>query len=249
MARGIKPKIRLGFITIGILLFLSGIISSLELAKFNRTTHSVLAHTQGSIEIATQMLDAVQNQNTALLLSITDTEQAGIYDSMIAQGRRNFSRALREAQSSRYDSVLLEEIRTTARYYNSIVPQVADSIDIEWFTEVYRTSYYKLTRAIKESMVRIQQQTIDYTAQLERNAYRASMVGIIALGAGILLLTVFYFMLSNYFVGPVLQITRSLRGYVDSRLPFEVSVSTQDEINTLKEYVASAVNLSKKAKQ
>ncbi len=246
---GIKHKIRLGFITIGILLFLSGIISSLELAKFNRTTHSVLARSQGSIELLKRMLDAVQEQNTALLLSITDTQQTAIYDSLIAQGQRDFSRALREAQNSKYDSALLEEIRTTARYYNSIVPQVADSIDIARFAEVYRTSYYKLTHAIKESMVRIQQQTIDYTAQLERNAYRASMVGIIALGAGILLLTVFYFMLSNYFVSPVLQITRSLRGYVDSRLPFEVSVSTQDEINTLKEYVASVVNLCKKAKQ
>lgn len=245
---GIQPKIRLGFITIGILLFLSGIISSLELAKFNRTTHSVLARSQGSIEILKQMLDAVQEQNTALLLAITDAKQVGIYDSLIAQGQRNFDRAFRKAQSSHYDPALLDEIRSTARYYNSIVPQVADSIDIAWFTEVYRTSYYKLTHTIKESMVRIQQQTIDYTAQLERNAYRASMVGIIALGAGILLLTIFYFMLSNYFVGPVLQITRSLRGYVDSRLPFDVTVSTQDEINTLKEYVASVVNLSKKNK-
>ena len=64
---GIKNKIRLGFITIGILLFLSGIISSLELTRFNRATHNLLSKSQGSIEMSKQMLDAVQEQNTALL--------------------------------------------------------------------------------------------------------------------------------------------------------------------------------------
>lgn len=246
---GIKNKIRLGFITIGILLFLSGIISSLELARFNRTTHNLLEKSQGSIEISKQMLDAVQEQNTALLLSITDTSHTSIYDSLIAKGSRDFDRAFRAAQAALRDPVQLETIRTASQYYNRIVSQVTDSTDIAWFTDVYKTSYYNLTHTIKEFMVRIQQRTIDYTAQLERNAYRASMVGIIALGAGILLLMVFYFMLSNYFTGPVLQITRSLKGYVDSRIPFEVSVSTRDEVDTLREYIAALVSANRKTKQ
>lgn len=246
---GIKYKIRLGFITIGILLFLSGIISSLELARFNRATHNLLAKSQGSIEISKQMLDAIQEQNTALLLSITDTGRNAVYDSLIAQSNLAFDRAFRTAQAELRDPIRLDAIRTASRYYNNIVSQVTDSTDIAWFTDVYKTSYYNLTYAIKEFMVQIQHRTIDYTAQLERNAYRASMVGIIALGAGILLLLVFYFMLSNYFTGPVLQITKSLKGYVNSRLPFEVSVSTRDEINTLKEYIAALISANKKTRQ
>lgn len=243
---GIKHKIRLGFITIGILLFLSGIISSLELVRFNRTTHNLLAKSQGSIEISKQMLDAVQEQNTALLLAITDTSRNYIYDSLVVKGGQDFDRAFRLAQTSLRDPVQLEEIRVAGQYYNSIVSQVTDSTDIVWFTDVYKTSYYNLTHAIKEFMVQIQQRTINYTAQLEMNAYRASMVGIIALGAGILLLLVFYFMISNYFISPVLQITKSLKGYVNSRLPFEVNISTRDEVNTLKEYIATLVAANKK---
>ena len=129
-----------------------------------------------------------------------------------------------------------------------VVSQVTDSTQLSWFTDVYKTSYYNLTHTIKEFMVLIQQRTINYTAQLERNAYRASMVGIIALGAGILLIMVFYFMLNNYFVGPILQITKSLKGYVNNRIPFEVSVRTRDEINTLKEYVATLVAANKKSR-
>ncbi|WP_298063277.1 hypothetical protein [uncultured Rikenella sp.] len=246
---GIKHKIRLGFITIGILLFLSGIISSLELARFNRTTHNLLTRSQRSIEMSKQMLDAVQEQNTALLLFITDSSRSAVYDSLIVKGDRDFGQAFRSVQNALRDPAQLETIRTASQYYNSIVSQVSDSTDITWFTDVYKTSYYNLTHAIKEFMVQIQQRTIDYTAQLERNAYRASMVGIIALGAGILLLMVFYFMLNNYFIGPVLQITRSLQGYIDSRLPFEVTITTRDEINTLKEHIAALVSAHKKTRQ
>lgn len=246
---GIKNKIRLGFTTIGILLFLSGIISSLELVRFNRMTHNLLTRSQGSIEVSKQMLDAVQEQNTALLLSITDTSRNNIYDSLVAKGSQDFDRAFHTIQGTLHDPVRLEAIRTAAQYYNNIVSQAADTMNIVWFTDVYKTSYYNLTHAIKEFMVQIQQRTIDYTAQLERNAYRASMVGIIALGAGILLLLVFYFMLNNYFITPVLLITKGLKGYVDSRLPFEVNVGTRDEINTLGEYISALVAANKKTKQ
>ena len=246
---GIKNKIRLGFITIGILLFLSGIISSLELTRFNRATHNLLSKSQGSIEMSKQMLDAVQEQNSALLLWITDSAHHPLYDSLIAKGNPDFDRAFQTAQASTLNEP--EQLATIDRAfkdYMQVVSQVTDSTQLSWFTDVYKTSYYNLTHTIKEFMVLIQQRTINYTAQLERNAYRASMVGIIALGAGILLIMVFYFMLNNYFVGPILQITKSLKGYVNSRIPFEVSVRTRDEINTLKEYVATLVAANKKSR-
>ena len=246
---GVKHKIRLGFTAIGILLFLSGIISSLELVRFNRTTHNLLERSQNCIERSKEMLDAVQEQNTALLLRITNRKLGVVYDPMLVKSNRDFEQALQSAGADFRDPSQLESIRTAACYYNSIVAQASDTTDITWFTDVYKTSYYNLTHAIKEFIVQIQQRTIDYTAQLERNAYRASMVGIIALGGGILLLLVFYFMLNSYFLDPVLRITRALKGYVDSRLPFAVNVATQDEINTLRENIAALVSAHKKMKQ
>ena len=246
---GIKNKIRLGFITIGILLFPSGIISSLELTRFNRATHNLLSKSQGSIEMSKQMLDAVQEQNTALLLWITDSAHHPLYDSLSAKGNQDFDRAFQTAQASTLNEPeQLATIDRAFKNYMQVVSQVTDSTQLSWFTDVYKTSYYNLTHTIKEFMVLIQQRTINYTAQLERNAYRASMVEIIALGAGILLIMVFYFMLNNYFVGPILQITKSLKGYVNNRIPFEVSVRTRDEINTLKEYVATLVAANKKSR-
>lgn len=246
---GIKHKIRLGFITIGILLFLSGIISSLEMIRFSRETHKLLERSNVSITVSKQMLDAVQEQNIALLLLIAHTNENGEYDSRIVAGRQDFDKAFHTAKIALRNSTQLEDVQTAAEYYNSIVSQVNDTMDITWFTDIYKISYYNLTHAIRESMVQIQQQALDYTTELEENAYRSSMVGIIALGAGIMLLLVFYFMLKNYFIKPIIQITKSLKGYVNSRIPFEVNISTQDEIRSLKEYIATIVTANKKSKQ
>lgn len=245
---GIQSKIRLGFVAIGILLFLSGIISSLELIRFNRSTHNVLEQNRNTVSLSKQMLDAVQEQNTALLMSITDTTRRDLCDSLIAKSRKDFDRALQSAQSGASRPDQLNPIRETATAYHVVMSQVTDDTDIHWFTDIYKTPYFNLTQAIKEFMVQTQQQTINYTAQLERNAYRSSMVGIIALGAGILLLAVFYFMLKQYFIRPVLGITKSLKGYIELKAPFTVEVDTKDEIRSLKNYINSLVESTKKPK-
>lgn len=246
---GIKRKIQLGFLTIGILLFLSGLISSLELLRFNRATHELLTWNRASIELSRQMLDAVQEQNTALLLYITDSTGLDTYKEMINQGNVAFERAIVATEASIPDTSYLKQIRVTSQSYNDIVKQVSDTSDIRWFTEVYKTSYFNLTQAIKEFMVDIQQGTITYTERLESNAYRASMVGIIALAGGIMLMLVFYFMINNYFITPVLKITRSLGGYINSKLPFEVQISTSDELQTLREHIKSLVDQNKRRQQ
>lgn len=245
---GIKAKIRLGFIAIGILLFLSGLISSLELVRFNRITHSVLEKNLNGLELSKQMLDAIQEQNTALLFLLTEPEAETAYDSLMAASKQNFDKALESAEKILLKTETLDSIRETSKRYYALIGEIDENTDINWFTQIYKNPYYDLTLSIKAFMMDTQHQTIDYTSQLEQNAYRASMVGIIALAAGVLLMLVFYFMLKNYFINPTLQITRSLKGYMDARVPFNIKVSTRDEINTLREYIASLIEANKKMK-
>ena len=64
---GIREKIRLGFLALGLLLFFSGLISFFELSKLSRSTQSMLGASLKNMELSKTMLDAVQDQNTALL--------------------------------------------------------------------------------------------------------------------------------------------------------------------------------------
>lgn len=235
----IKRKIFLGFLFIGSLLFLSGVISSAELIRLNSATSELLRASRGNIELSKTMLDAVQEQNTLLLLSINDSTQN--FDSLITISRDQFSQALQNTKSAFTQAAIsskdLANIEHTAIYYNSVVESAVDSMTMEWFVQVYRTTYNNLTASIKEFMVANENSIIASAEKVEKNAYRASMVGIIALSGGVLLLILFYFLLNRFFVAPVVSIEKSLSRYLERGVPFSVQINTKDELARLRDLV------------
>lgn len=242
---GIKRKIILGFLSIGSLLLLSGIISTIELIRFNRSTYHQLELNRTNIELSKDMLDAVQELNTVLLMRVTDSATV-FYDSLLNVNRRQFKSAFEKAIASFPEYSNWQTIREAEVQYNNFVCSVTDTTTIGWFSKVYKTSYYTLTNSIKEFMVGTQQQIVEYTAKLEESAYRATMVGIIALAAGVIIILMFYYMIRNYIVTPVLCIQKALARYLKSNLPYDVQVTTKDEINQLSQDIARLIQNSKK---
>lgn len=240
---GIKFKIRLGFLAIGSLLLLSGIISSLELTRLNNTTYDLLVKSQNNIEFSKRMLDAVQEENTALLLSITDT--MNVYDSIYTASAKDFSETLEKAEVAMNGSPELKAIALAEKNYRLVVAQLSDTVSIDWFSQVYKTSYFNLTQSIKDFMVVTQHQILEFTSALKEKAYRATMVAIISLGAGLFLLVLFYYMINTFYIAPVVRIKTSLKNYLNSRLPFDVKISSKDELMSLKEYIIQLIDLTK----
>ena len=79
---GIREKIRLGFLALGLLLFFSGLISFFELSKLSRSTQSMLGASLKNMELSKTMLDAVQDQIPALLQIIVSGRCARESDSL-----------------------------------------------------------------------------------------------------------------------------------------------------------------------
>lgn len=243
----IKRKIILGFLFIGSLLFLSGVISSGELIRLNSATSELLRASRGNIELSKDMLDAVQEQNTLLLMSLTDTVKN--YDSLIAITRENFVHSLQQTKAAFSQAAIssneLSNIERSATYYNNVVSSATDSMTMEWFVQVYRTTYNGLTVAIKDFMVANENSIIASAEKVESNAYRASMVGIIALSGGVLLLILFYFLLNNFFIRPVQGIERSLSRYLERGIPFSADITTKDELLRLRDNIVMLIQKSK----
>ncbi len=244
----IKRKIIRGFILIGALLFLSGIISSIELIRLNRATSELLHASRGNIELSKNLLDAVQDQNTMLLTTITDSTIN--YRNEIAESRVRFNATLQTIKEVFEGNVELTseilKIEKTAFDYNTIFNQVSNDTDLEWFVQVYRTTYNKLTASIKNFMIANENGIIDSASKVESNAFRASMVGIIALAGGILLVVLFYYLLNLFYIQPVMVMEHSLKRHLEKGFPFSVEVNTKDELLSLKNQIELLVARSKK---
>lgn len=245
----IKRKIKLGFIFIGVLLFLSGIISIWELNRLNSSTSELLIASKGNIELSKRLLDAVQEQNTFLLLSITDSENINYAESINAT-RGEFNSTLKELTRAFIDSpaasASIAKIEAAeASYVDLINSTSADLRTTEWFVDIYGTKYSSLTVSIKEFMMNYENGLIDSAKTVESNAVRASMIGIIALSAGLLLVGLFYFILKGFFITPILKINHSLNRYVERGIPFSAKVHSKDEIQNLYENISTIISRNK----
>ena len=249
---GIRQKIRLGFFALGLLLFFSGLMSYFELNKLSNSTRNMLDASLKNMELSKEMLDAVQDQNTALLqIMVTGSAE---YDSLLFAGRAKFDAAIREAKISIRDLRGLDSIYAANVQYTGVINNFFDNraktgrSDMNWFVGVYKTSYYDLTASIKNFMVSSQSVMDAKTAQLESNAYRAIMPGIIALAIAIIIIVMFSYFIDLYYVRPVLKITEGLHNYLNSKIPFKITMEGRDEVHKLKEYIEALIGLLKNKK-
>ena len=222
---GIREKIRLGFLALGLLLFFSGLISFFELSKLSRSTQSMLGASLKNMELSKTMLDAVQDQNTALLQIIVSGRSDRESDSLLHAGREKFEAAISDAKIS---------IRDLQGFDSVYAANIS-----------YKTSYSDLTSSIKNFMVSSQNMMDAKARRLEDNAYRATMPGFIALVIAIVIVLIFYYFVNLYYITPVLKIDSALKAYLDSKMPFKVTIEGKDEVYRLKERIESLIDQSK----
>ncbi|MFI3330324.1 MAG: hypothetical protein R3Y38_00790 [Rikenellaceae bacterium] len=243
---GIRKKITTGFVSLAIILFFSGVISLLELSSLSSSTTALLDKSKQNMETAKQMLDAVQNQNTALLqMVITGTSEQ---DSVYLAEVENFEIALKKASLTVRDLEALNDIYIARESYNILIDNNIDKIeqtDKQWFVNIYKTNYYNLTSAIKNYMIQSQEDLAGDAVSLESKAHRAITPGILALGVGILILLMFLFFINTYLVGPVVAMQKSLKAFINAKIPFQVKMQGQDEVAELKENIEELVNKCK----
>ena len=248
---GIRKKIMLGFTALCILLFLAGVVSVFEFERLSRNTQTILEVNTQNIEYSKQMLDAVQDQNIVLLQIAAFKNHE--HDSLLYDARKRFSAAfnnivaLNGKKLPEIDSIFIADT-----IYNSIVNRAVfeanDSSNINWFTDVYSTKYSAIVRSIKNFMISTQSRMAVDTSQLESNAYRAVMPGIIALAVAILLTLVFARLVDMYYLKPIIQIKKSLQRWLSQRIQYNVTVDGDSEMAKLNELIKELILMSKNRK-
>lgn len=242
----------LGFLTLALLLFFSGLISYSELGRMRVTTQNMMDASIRNMMLSKDMLDGVQDQNTALLQMILSGRTA-VSDSLWFAGRLRFEEALLESNTSvgeirGFDSLYAASVR-----YNQLVnAHFEDGMreqDPQWFAETYKTVYYDLTSSIKNLMLSSQSMIDSESQKLERSAYRAIRPGIIALAIAIIIIIIFYYFINIFFIRPVLRMKDGLKGFLIAKIPFNVKFESNDEMDELRDYITELTGEVRKTKE
>ena len=237
---GIKGKFRMGFIAIGIVLLLTVVTSYLELTRLNRSTQQVIDSGAENVMISKAILDLLQAQNNTAVTLVKDNDLT-LFAAQTGRHLVLLDSLIDIIRQSDNDSELVESVK---EQYATVI----DTANIRtyrsnerWYFDSYNQAESHLMQATKEFMIASQRYVVDQTTKLKVYIYRSTMQGIVALATCVVIMIVFYILMSVYFINPVIRVTRALDLYAKSNMLFDVKIDGQNEVYRLKEHLARLI--------
>lgn len=236
---GIRNKIKLGFAALGLLLFIAGVISYIELARLNEITTKIINEGANSVKFSNDVLDAINEQDKNLvdfvvsqdtLLFTTNSKKCLMELDSICKNIKHASPV-----NIDIDSILIHKVVYTSTVSDFV--SIPKPNNVTWYFNVYKPDYNSFVTSIKKFMRTTQQLVVKETTRIEHNAYRVIMQGIAALATAIVIIFLFFFLIDTYYIKPIVKITKGLKNYLLMRVPFNVTVTGRDEVFMLKEYI------------
>lgn len=264
---GIRKRVTIGFLSIVVLLFFSGLVSLFELNNMSKDLESILDSSRRSIELSENMIDAIRANDRAVV------NYAVLRDSTYADSCRlsfeAFSAKVNQArkETSASASPLFDSIDMFAKRLSGVVEELRASRAIEnlllldsmsggalsfdgrrWYNKNYLPVYNSTSNSVMRVMSLAQSTLSPRAERLSRNAYRSVTPVFIALLVMIAILLLFYYFIMIYTVKPIIAMNRSLGDWLRYKLPFNVKTECQDEMLELKEKIENVINIHKTQK-
>ena len=234
----LKYKIISGFIILAIMLIIAGVISVFELSHVGKSVQKLLDENYKSIDAANNMIEALEREDSGILLLILGNWGEG--RKTIHDADSVFLENLTIAQNNVTipgENEYIDRIRISYFDYKNIwirpIVGTSKECDIKWYYDNHHQSFSNVKLMIKELMILNQNAMYKTGSELQSRAEKAIMPGIVAIVAGIIFSLIFSYFIHYYVISPISKMIKSVNDYNDYNKPFNVEIETKDEINDL----------------
>ncbi|MBQ1964085.1 MAG: hypothetical protein II358_01535 [Tidjanibacter sp.] len=246
--RTIRKRISWGFIALSCVLVGSGIINIAEMGRLRKATENIIDAGMQSTEYATDMLNALQKQNSAVLGMVilnnatpSENYHNGVYE---------FNAALIKATDAAINTKSVNRIYEANENYHKIVElhsqDNSEAADRHWFMTSYLEAYYALDSAIKYYMTSPNTSISARTASLEESIYKTITPSIITLMVALVVTLMLFFFIDTYYIRPVKRIGKTLGNHIASNAPYQVKIEDKSELTKLNDDITELVGRIKK---
>lgn len=264
---GIRKRVTVGFLSIVVLLFFSGLVSLFELNNMSGDIDSILSSNRRSIELSENLLNAIRRYDRAVI------NYAVFRDSMYTDSCRvcyeDFASQIAQAKDEATKSAapLFDSLQMVASELRDVVDDLRKNRRIEnllmldnmsggalsfdgrtWYDRRYMPAYSAASSSIMRVMSHAQSSLSPRAERLSRNAYRSVTPVFISLVVMIVILLMFYYFIMIYALKPIVEMNKSLGDWIRYKLPFVVKSECRDELQQLKEKIESVINTPKMQK-
>lgn len=234
----LRLKILSGFLALAVMLLLAGVWAIYELNTLGSGPEALLADNYRSITATNTMMEALEREDSAiLLLMLGHWEEGrgilGAADSLFQVGLKGAAGNITIADEAvRIDSIRKAYARYKGRWERPIVSTSRQG-NIDWYFEEMHGDF----QAVKTHLGGLRQlnsETMYRTAEtLRRRGDRAIMPAVVAIVAAVVFALLFNLFLHVYVIQPLRGIIAAIRRFLDEGETPRISIETSDEIREL----------------
>ena len=234
----LRFKIMSGFLILSVMLFAAGALSIYELTHIGQSVQSLLDENYKSINAAKNMIEALERQDSGILLLISGERERS--RSTIEAADKDFREAFQVAKSNitipgeaAYVSAVMESYQAFRSCWNQPVALTSKKSDLSWYFNQAHLKFLEAKNRVNQLM-NLNDQTLYKTASaLKNRARRSIMPGVIAIIAALIFTAVFNFFIHLYFISPIKKLTAGIRDFIKTGNRSGMRVGSRDEIGEL----------------
>jgi len=235
---GIRIKILSGFLVLTIMLLAAGAWSIYELTHIGTSVQKMLDDNYESINAAKMMLEALEREDSAVLLLLSGKWEEG--RTIIGAGDASFQKGFDAAKKNITIPGELSYVdRIESKYIaykNLWTKPIVDTRhqgDIDWYFKELHSAFLETKIPIEELMTLNGQTMYDTASSLKNRAHRAVMPGTVAILSALIFTIVFNYFINYYIVTPIVNLTKGVRTFLQTEQPLDVRIETNDELRDL----------------
>lgn len=246
----LRLKILSGFIILALMLSIAGVWSIYELKSIGTSVQELLSDNYKSINASKMMTEALEREDSGLLLLLLGNWQEG--RKIISSADSLFQDAFIIAANNITipgEQLYVDSIRIAYQAYKELwqgpIIDTERQGKINWYFQTLHEPFLVVKTLVKKLGTLNDQFMFQTASELQSKANRAIMPGIVAIIAALVFTFLFNFFVNYYFVSPVIRITASIKKFLDRKAPFDARVETRDEIYDLAESISNLCSITK----
>ena len=231
----LRFKILSGFLILSLMLFAAGALSIYELQHIGSSVQSLLDENYKSINAAKNMIEALEREDSGVLLLLSGEWQRG--RTTLDGADKDFHEAFEAAKDnitisgeSDYIAAIGASYAAYRAFWNRPIAETPKQGNLKWYFNQVHPAFLEAKTRVNQLMG-LNDQTLYTTASaLKNRAGRAIMPGVVAIISALIFTAMFNFFINLYFVTPITRLTAAIRHFIKTGERSGLRQKGRDEI-------------------
>ncbi|MFA7116458.1 MAG: MCP four helix bundle domain-containing protein [Bacteroidales bacterium] len=224
----IKNRVLLGFILIGVMLLLSGVVTYFEFGRMSKIVSQMVSNNITCVNTSRIMVNKSDEYNTRILEIIGTSELNSVPVIKADSEFITLMDSIQDHLTTDEEKAMADSVRYAYVAYMHVIREIDDiwhedySVRRDWYFDRLHGVYNKMKGYIQGLSNISQNQLSENYSQIKDGFYRATMPGIVAIIAGIILVLLFNYFLNLYVLNPIWKMEKELLKYHKYNKPYNV---------------------------